>query len=313
MPFSDVRGDFDTINETDFGYTGQRDVSEIDLMDYKARFYGPALGRMTQPDTIIPNLGNPQSLNRYSYVGNNPIRYTDPTGHFSCEDPDGECKPPPAEVPDNTPDLVTFDPLGKAFSPEEQRRIRQAANDVAAALAREINAMNRLLGKLEGATIDNVSREEAFLGVYGGPVTFRKIDDLCAEGCFARTRNRNLVWVYSNAVVSTELIVHELGHAFNLAAGGSPYDASEEAMRDPNFPRKEGDCTQNTDGFHGYCWIWQQSDDDTNFREEFADMFLGWVYGEWEEDDGDLTADGSARAAFMNSGMPGWAAMAFYP
>jgi hypothetical protein len=34
-----------------------------------------------QPDTIIPSPYNPQSLNRYSYTYNNPIRYTDPTGH----------------------------------------------------------------------------------------------------------------------------------------------------------------------------------------------------------------------------------------
>ncbi len=31
----------------------------------------------------MPNPGDPQSLNRYSYVGNNPVRYTDPSGHFS--------------------------------------------------------------------------------------------------------------------------------------------------------------------------------------------------------------------------------------
>jgi hypothetical protein len=34
-----------------------------------------------QPDTIIPDLSNPQYLNRYSYVVNNPILYNDPDGH----------------------------------------------------------------------------------------------------------------------------------------------------------------------------------------------------------------------------------------
>ena len=33
-------------------------------------------------DTIVPGHANPQSLNRYSYVTNNPLRYTDPTGHM---------------------------------------------------------------------------------------------------------------------------------------------------------------------------------------------------------------------------------------
>lgn len=50
-------------------------------MDYKARFYSPALGRFVQPDTIIPDQFNPQSWNRFSYVINNPTNHIDPTGH----------------------------------------------------------------------------------------------------------------------------------------------------------------------------------------------------------------------------------------
>jgi hypothetical protein len=50
-------------------------------MDDKARFYDPTLGRFIQPDTIIPSFSNPQNLNRYVYVSNNPILNTDPTGH----------------------------------------------------------------------------------------------------------------------------------------------------------------------------------------------------------------------------------------
>ena len=39
------------------------------------------LGRFAQADAIDPNPGGPQSLNRYSYVRNNPLRYVDPSGH----------------------------------------------------------------------------------------------------------------------------------------------------------------------------------------------------------------------------------------
>ena len=39
------------------------------------------LGRFVQPDTIVPEPGNPQDLNRYTYAGNNPLIYTDPSGH----------------------------------------------------------------------------------------------------------------------------------------------------------------------------------------------------------------------------------------
>jgi len=68
---------------TDFGYTGQRqlDAGMGGLMDYKARFYSPYLNHFTQPDSIVPDPANSQSLNRYSYALNNPIRYNDPSGH----------------------------------------------------------------------------------------------------------------------------------------------------------------------------------------------------------------------------------------
>jgi RHS repeat-associated protein len=51
------------------------------LYFYGARYYDPELGRFLQPDTIIPELGNPQSYNRYSYVLNNPLKHVDPDGH----------------------------------------------------------------------------------------------------------------------------------------------------------------------------------------------------------------------------------------
>jgi hypothetical protein len=50
-------------------------------MDYNARYYSPVLGRFVSADTVVPEAGNPQAWNRYAYVENNPIGYTDPTGH----------------------------------------------------------------------------------------------------------------------------------------------------------------------------------------------------------------------------------------
>ncbi len=61
---------------------GQREEAGIGLYDYGARWYDGALGRFIQPDTVVPEPGNPQSLNRYSYALNNLLRYTDPSGHF---------------------------------------------------------------------------------------------------------------------------------------------------------------------------------------------------------------------------------------
>jgi len=73
--------------KTEYNFTGQRLDDSTDLLYYGARYYDPALRRFVSPDAIVPNPGNAQSLNRYSYVYNNPLRYTDPTGHAA--DPGG--------------------------------------------------------------------------------------------------------------------------------------------------------------------------------------------------------------------------------
>jgi RHS repeat-associated protein len=78
LPFGRVRGA--ATLPTEYGFTGQR-LDPSGLMDYNARQYDPVLGRFTSPDTIIPDPTDPQSLNRYTYVNNNPANFTDPTGH----------------------------------------------------------------------------------------------------------------------------------------------------------------------------------------------------------------------------------------
>ena len=71
---------------TPYRFTGQREEEALGLYYYGARWYDPDLKRFIQPDTIVPQPGNPQSLNRYSYCLNNPVKYTDPTGHTVFSD-----------------------------------------------------------------------------------------------------------------------------------------------------------------------------------------------------------------------------------
>jgi RHS repeat-associated protein len=66
---------------TDFTFTGQRAERGFALMDYNARYYDPRLGRFISADTVVPEYTHPQSLNRYSYGYNNPVRYYDSDGH----------------------------------------------------------------------------------------------------------------------------------------------------------------------------------------------------------------------------------------
>jgi RHS repeat-associated protein len=92
MPFMQVRTDVGSIDQTDFGYTFQRNMPEMGLMDYKARMYDAKLGRFVQADSIVPGAGNPEAWNKYAYTSNNPIITNDPSGHYQNLQPmiDGE-------------------------------------------------------------------------------------------------------------------------------------------------------------------------------------------------------------------------------
>ncbi len=80
FPYGQTRSNTGT-KDVHHKFTGQELDAETGLYFYGARYYDPLLGRFIQPDTIVPNLRNPQDLNRYSYVSNNPVNYIDPTGH----------------------------------------------------------------------------------------------------------------------------------------------------------------------------------------------------------------------------------------
>ncbi len=66
----------------DYKFTGKEKDTETGLYYYGARYYNSELGRFISRDTWEGELENPQSLNRYSYTVNNPLKYTDPTGNF---------------------------------------------------------------------------------------------------------------------------------------------------------------------------------------------------------------------------------------
>lgn len=67
------------------GFTGHEQLAEVGLIHMNGRIYDGALGRFVQADPIIQDPLRVQSLNRYSYVWNNPLNATDPSG-FVKED-----------------------------------------------------------------------------------------------------------------------------------------------------------------------------------------------------------------------------------
>jgi RHS repeat-associated protein len=106
-------------------FTGQEEDGETGLYNYGARYYDPVLGRFTSADSIVPDYTNPQALNRYSYVLNNPLKYIDPTGqeatdydYYGTDPPGASENPADSRSTENDPTQ-----LAQIFSDEDDRML----------------------------------------------------------------------------------------------------------------------------------------------------------------------------------------------
>ncbi|MFQ3250959.1 MAG: RHS repeat-associated protein [Glaciecola sp.] len=74
---------------TERGFTGHEHVDHANIIHMNGRIYDPETARFAQADPIVQAPENGQSLNRYSYVFNNPLSYTDPTGYTAATEQGG--------------------------------------------------------------------------------------------------------------------------------------------------------------------------------------------------------------------------------
>ncbi|MFN4329261.1 MAG: RHS repeat domain-containing protein [Limnobacter sp.] len=70
------------LGETDRGFTGHEHLDHLGLVHMNGRIYDASLGRFMSADPFIAQPVNLQNYNRYAYVNNNPLSYTDPDGFF---------------------------------------------------------------------------------------------------------------------------------------------------------------------------------------------------------------------------------------
>ena len=87
-PYGGERVITTALSDEHYKFTGKERDTETSLDEFGARYYDSSLGRFMIPDwaakpTAVPyaSVGNPQSLNLYSYVNNNPTTTRDPDGH----------------------------------------------------------------------------------------------------------------------------------------------------------------------------------------------------------------------------------------
>lgn len=265
----------------------------------------PYLNRFTQPDSIVSNPYNPQAWNRYAYVLNNPLKYIDPSGHRPMCDEPSECY---HETKSKSLLIFRNDP-GQNWTQKEKDILNANAQAVAGALARAMNKENWMLWKSgDIESYSSIGATDAFYKTFGGPIVARRSAYDC-DGCWAEHRGKvdgthYEIWVYSstsaNDVINHPLLfTHEIGHAFDAARG---IDANSvipsDLLRPVNSDGIVGtDANGEYYGYFGPHYQWQFGRDPNNHAgEEFADMFVGWVYNRWEG-----SAMGTQRQEFMNA------------
>jgi RHS repeat-associated protein len=85
LPYGEALNESAAQTKTRFTFTGKELDPATGLMYYNARWYDPDLGRFMTEDTYAGYSDNPATLNRYTYVLGNPVKWIDPSGHDSTE------------------------------------------------------------------------------------------------------------------------------------------------------------------------------------------------------------------------------------
>jgi hypothetical protein len=234
----------------------------------------PYINHFIQPDTIIPNPSNPQDWNRYGYARNNPLKYTDPSGHKACDGAgmDGACDQ--SNIASTTLQMKVE--LKKSFGVKLKGKWKD--KEVEAAY-QGVYAVGEKLATFGG------SAESAFRRVFKNGVNFTRGGEGAGYGCTSVTfggctssDNQINFWSMSNDMVKN--VVHELGHAF--------YHAIDNPLLGNGFSRKA--LIRNASYGGDEALVWEQHPISMNEgnvdipTELFADTFIAWTYGEWNKD-----------------------------
>lgn len=79
---ADPTGSLEASGLPNRGFTDHEHIEELGLLHMNGRLYDPLIARFISADPIIADPLSVQAFNRYSYVDNNPLTYTDPTGYL---------------------------------------------------------------------------------------------------------------------------------------------------------------------------------------------------------------------------------------
>jgi len=276
LPFGEARTIPNSpILGTDFTYTGQRKLDDGmgGIMDYKARFYSPALGRFLQPDSIIPDQFNPQSWNRYSYVTNRPVNFNDPTGHVACEGERWDDGPQCVQSKDFKENVEKEKEVNKIRAKFKNVTVKDIYDWELADLKEIYFALNRISGKngFNGNT-------NAFIAAFG-TVTFIPVPG----DYFPGPQVGDALWrsgiIRLEAGASSDTVIHEMGHILD---GNLDRINNRAPLHSQTFVDKfnEGSCTRSPCYAENGGWLPSgvtTLHGESSSMEDFADSFLALI------------------------------------
>jgi RHS repeat-associated protein len=125
-----------------YKFTGKERDTETGLDYFGARYYGSNMGRWMSPDwsggaSAVPyaDFSDPQSLNLYGYVRNNPLSKTDPDGHNLLDWFVNKIKgnpppppPPPVQPKPKPPVFIKYQKGTPAMSSRTERYVQNKLN-----------------------------------------------------------------------------------------------------------------------------------------------------------------------------------------
>ena len=242
-----------------------------------------------------------QGLDRYAYANNNAVKYTDPTGH----------------IPECGPDGVYCD-QNATFEERYNITFEGVWNDIDKAAV--IAAVEAVASKFAILLMENpgLAWSRAF-----GSMTFQMGNCSGCNGSGGYTAGAHRIefasmaenWRTDKRLRDINLVVHELGHAFDFIRDRDPSnDLYRKQLNDPKFPNrgnypnpKPENWTGDTTGFASRQNVltWQMSVTNAgDASEEFADQFLGWTFNTWDTNE-DVNA-AQQRSDWMDQNMRGF-------
>ena len=216
--FGEVR-DSSGLTPTEYRYTGQMEAAELGLYFYVARWYDPYLNHFIQADTLVPGVGDTKAFDRYAYTVNNPIYYSDPTGHWMFSDVDSY-----GNIPDYNNDWKEqrLRTEMENFTPPE--RIREEE---------EVNYLGQSIAPEEKDLLDKYGN-----GIWVGVISnhaINKVEDIFGEGdsgyCTPGDAWRHAYW----SARLTKAYGEDFAVSFTTAhetESSSQWDADQQAFMD---------------------------------------------------------------------------------